>query len=638
MKAFVLEKYGAPMREVSIPEPVPGPRQVLVRMVASGVNHADERTRAGEFKAVFRLALPQVMGGELSGEVVAVGEQVSEFTVGDEVYAYTGVVAMGTFAEVVAVDADAVAPKPVTTDLVQAASLPVVALTAWQALVEIGHLQPGQRVLVHGGSGGVGSVAIQLAKHLGATVVSTASAPNADFVRELGADEVIDYRTQDFVARLAGNPVDLVLDTQGGDTTTKSLRVLRPGGTVVGIAGTPDPHLADQAGAGKVVKLALAALSLPLRRQARKLGVSYRFLFIHPDGQALRTIAALVDQGLLRPVVDRVLPFEETPEALKQVLAGGTRGKVLVTTQPNPATTNSALIHIERPPTVPETYLSQRPMTWVTTPTRGLTVGGDSVAYRDLGPLGGTPVVLLTHLGATLDEWDPRVVDALAQQHRVIAVGALPGAGGTTGSVSIQGMADTLRTLVAALGMDRIDLFGFSLGGFVAQQVALDAPELVRRLVLTGTGPAGGKGIDRATGAAYLYWDMLRAKIARTDPKEFLFFPRTPAGKAAAKDYLGRISERVMDRDKPMRVSAFRRQIRAIQAWGRQQPQDLSTITAPTLIANGDHDRMVPTPLSEEMHRRIPTSTLVIYPDAGHGGVFQHHQDFTTALLTHLDN
>lgn len=335
MKAFVLEKYGAPMREVSMPVPAAGPRQALVRVVASGVNHADERTRAGEFKAVFPLALPHVMGGELSGEVVAVGEQVTEVSVGDEVYAATGVTAMGAFAEVVAVDVDALAPKPASTDLVEAAALPVVALTAWQALIEIGHLQPGQRVLVHGGSGGVGSLAIQLAKHLGATVVTTASAGNADFVRELGADEVIDYRTEDFVARLASSPVDLVLDTQGGDTTTKSLQVLRPGGTVIGIAGTPDPHLADQAGAGKVIKLVLAALSLPLRRRAKKLGVSYRFLFIHPDGQALRTIAALVDQGVLRPVIDRVLPFDETPDALKQVLAGGTRGKVVVTTRPD---------------------------------------------------------------------------------------------------------------------------------------------------------------------------------------------------------------------------------------------------------------------------------------------------------------
>ena len=334
MKAFVLEKYGHPMREVSMPEPTAGPRQVLVRMVAAGVNHADERTRAGELKAVFRLDLPHVMGGELSGEVVAVGEQVTEFAVGDEVYGYTGVVGMGTFGEVVAIDADAVALAPASADPVEAASLPVVALTAWQALVEIGHLQPGQRVLVHGGSGGVGSVAIQLAKHLGASVVTTASARNAEFVRGLGADEVIDYRTDDFVARLAGNPVDLVLDTQGGDTTTRSLTVVRPGGTVVGVAGTPDPHLADQAGAGRVVKLVLAAVSLPLRRRARKHGVSYRFLFIRPDGQALRAIAGLVDEGVLRPVVDRVLPFDETPEALRQVLAGGTRGKVVVTTRP----------------------------------------------------------------------------------------------------------------------------------------------------------------------------------------------------------------------------------------------------------------------------------------------------------------
>lgn len=335
MKAFVLEKYGAPMREVSMPVPAAGPRQALVRVVASGVNHADERTRAGEFKAVFPLALPHVMGGELSGEVVAVGEQVTEVSVGDEVYAATGVTAMGAFAEVVAVDVDALAPKPASTDLVEAAALPVVALTAWQALIEIGHLQPGQRVLVHGGSGGVGSLAIQLAKHLGATVVTTVSARHAEFVRQLGADEVIDYRTEDFVARLASSPVDLVLDTQGGDITAKSLQVLRPGGTVIGIAGTPDPHLADQAGAGKVVKFVLAVLSLPLRRRAKKLGVSYRFLFIQPDGQALRAIAALVDQGVLRPVIDRVLPFDQASEALEQVLAGGTRGKVVVTTQPD---------------------------------------------------------------------------------------------------------------------------------------------------------------------------------------------------------------------------------------------------------------------------------------------------------------
>lgn len=332
MKAFVLDKYGAPLRRASVPEPVAGPHQVLVRVAAAGVNHADERTRTGEFKALFPLDLPTIMGGELSGEVIAVGDQVSGFAVGDEVYAYTGARDMGAFAEVIALDADAVALTPRSTTTTQAAALPVVALTAWQALVGIGHLRPGQRILVHGGSGGVGSVVIQLAKHLGATVITTVSARNADFVRELGADEVIDYRSEDFVERLAGAPVDLVLDTQGGQITKRSLKVLRAGGTVVGISGPPDPAFVQQIGAGRLLRTAVAALSLPLRRRAKKLGGTYRFLFIQPDGRALRTIADLVDDGVLRPVIDRVLPFDQTTQALEQVLSGGTRGKVLVTT------------------------------------------------------------------------------------------------------------------------------------------------------------------------------------------------------------------------------------------------------------------------------------------------------------------
>ena len=338
MRAFVLDKYGAPLRKASVPEPVAGPHQVLVRVAAAGVNHADERTRTGEFKAIFPHDLPAIMGGELSGEVVAVGDRVSGFAVGDEVYAYTGAQDMGAFTEVAAVDADAVALKPRSLPATQAAALPVVALTAWQALVGIGRLRPGQRVLVHGGSGGVGSVVIQLAKHLGATVITTVSARNADFVRELGADEVIDYRSEDFVERLAGAPVDLVLDTQGGHVTKRSLQVLRAGGTVVGISGPPDPSFARQIGAGRILTTALAALSLPLRRRAKKLGGTYRFLFIQPDGRALSTIADLVDDGVLRPVIDRVLPFDRTAQALEQVLSGGTRGKVLVTTIPEEIT------------------------------------------------------------------------------------------------------------------------------------------------------------------------------------------------------------------------------------------------------------------------------------------------------------
>ena len=338
MKAFVLEKYGQPLRAANMPIPEPGPRQVLVRMAASGVNHADERTRVGEFKAVFRLDLPKVMGGELSGEVIALGSQVTEFAVGDKVYGYTGVVGMGTWAETVAVDVDALAHAPRNVSLTHAAALPVVALTAWQALVSIGHLQAGQTVLVHGGAGGVGSAVIQLAKHLGATVATTASAASADDVRALGADIIIDYRNEDFVERLANTPVDIVVDTQGGDITSRSLQVLRRGGVVVGIAGSPEPTLADQAGAGPVVKLALSVLSFRLRRQARKLGVRYRFLFIKPDGAALRTVAELVDEGILKPVIDRVLPFNDTLTALNQLLSGKTRGKVLVTTNPEEVT------------------------------------------------------------------------------------------------------------------------------------------------------------------------------------------------------------------------------------------------------------------------------------------------------------
>lgn len=284
-----------------------------------------------------------------------------------------------------------------------------------------------------------------------------------------------------------------------------------------------------------------------------------------------------------------------------------------------------------------ETSAPQRATTWAAAPNRRIVVGSQMLAYRDLGPDRGVPLVLLTHLGATLDEWDPSFVDALAEDRRVIGVD-LPGVGGSTGEVpeSVAAMADSAIAFLATLGLSRIDLLGFSLGGFIAQQVALDSPDLVRRLVLAGTGPAGGAGIDHPAGGAYVYWDMARASLARTDAKEFLFFPRTPAGKAAASAYLARLQERIMDRDEPIAVSSFRRQIAAIGAWGRAEPQDLSGIGAPTLIANGDHDRMVPTALSHDMHARIPDSTLIIYPDSGHGGVFQYGDEFARAVRSHL--
>ncbi|MET8116994.1 NADP-dependent oxidoreductase [Streptomyces prasinus] len=338
MKAFVLEKYGSPLGQVEMPVPVPAPHEVLVRTVASGVNHADERVRSGEFKAIFPFRLPKVMGGELSGEVVEAGSAVRDVAVGDHVYGYVDLAATGTFSEFVAVDAATMAPVPRSVSLVEAAGLPVVALTAWQALVEMGKVTKGQTVLIHGGTGGVGSVAIQLARHLGCTVATTVSTANIAAARELGADIVIDYRRDDLAQSLASTPVDLVLDTQGGATLQASLGVLRPGGTVIGITGPPDPVFARRVGVNPVVRLAIRALSARTRRRARALGVTYRFLFITPDSAALRQVAGLVDDGVLRPVIDRVLPFDQTPRALDEALAGGTRGKVLVTTDPEAVT------------------------------------------------------------------------------------------------------------------------------------------------------------------------------------------------------------------------------------------------------------------------------------------------------------
>lgn len=286
---------------------------------------------------------------------------------------------------------------------------------------------------------------------------------------------------------------------------------------------------------------------------------------------------------------------------------------------------------------MPNTRSQPVASTWSEAPTLRVEAGGEMLAYRELGSPGGPPVLMLAHLGATLDEWDPRVIDALARKHHVVAVD-LPGVGASTGSVrgTIKAMADAAVGFMEAMGFTSVDIAGFSMGGFIAQQIALDRPDLVRRLVLAGTGPAGGHGIKRTTGPAYVYWDMVRGALARTDAKEFLFFNRGAEGKTAAKAYLGRLRERIMDRDTPITVRAFRTQLKAIQAWGRAEPQNLSLITAPTLIANGNNDRMVPSDLSAGLHRRIPNSRLTIYPNSGHGGVFQHHEQFSSIVLEHL--
>ena len=273
--------------------------------------------------------------------------------------------------------------------------------------------------------------------------------------------------------------------------------------------------------------------------------------------------------------------------------------------------------------------------TWRNAPTQTISAGDVRFAYRQLGPSTGVPVVLLTHLAAVLDNWDPRVVDGIAAGHRVIAfdnrgVGASSGSTPTT----IEEMARDAVTFIRALGFDEVDLFGFSMGGMIAQVIAQQQPQLVRKMIIAGTGPAGGDGIEKVT--RITYFDTARGLLTRRDPKEFLFFTRTPNGRGAAKEFLARLEERTNDRDKAISVRSFRAQLKAIHRWGKQKPADLSSIHQPVLVVNGESDKMVPTKNTVELYRRLPNSQLVVYPDAGHGGVFQFHEDFIKRALEFL--
>jgi pimeloyl-ACP methyl ester carboxylesterase len=273
--------------------------------------------------------------------------------------------------------------------------------------------------------------------------------------------------------------------------------------------------------------------------------------------------------------------------------------------------------------------------TWKDTPTQAINVGSVEFAYRQLGPSTGVPVVFLTHLAAVLDNWDPRVVDGIAATHRVITFDNR-GVGASSGSTprTIEEMATDAVAFIRALGLEQVDLFGFSMGGMIAQVIAQAEPQLVRKLLLAGTGPAGGEGIDKVTRISYL--DTARGLLTRQDPKQFLFFTRTPNGRRAGKEFLARLQERTSDRDKAISVGAFRAQLKAIHRWGQQQPADLASIHQPVLAINGDSDKMVPSNNTVDLARRLPNSQLVLYPDAGHGGVFQFHQDFVRRALEFL--
>ncbi|MBT2584476.1 alpha/beta fold hydrolase [Arthrobacter sp. ISL-95] len=268
-------------------------------------------------------------------------------------------------------------------------------------------------------------------------------------------------------------------------------------------------------------------------------------------------------------------------------------------------------------------------------PAKTVLANGVSYACREMGPEGGVPVIFLIHLAGTMDNWDPRIIEPIAAKHHVITF-SNRGVGASTGSVpdSIEAMADDAAAFIQGLGYSTVDLFGFSLGGMIAQSLVLKHPNLVRKLVLAGTGPAGGKGIQKII--ATTYFDVLRGTFTRQDPKEFLFFNRNAAGKPAARAFINRLKERTTNREVPIKLGAFQAQLKAIRKWGLSPSADLGVITQPTLIANGDNDRMVPSVLSADMHRRIPGSELVIYPDSGHGGIFQFHDRFVPVALEFL--
>lgn len=328
MKAFVFDRYSQPLHPVDYPEPTVGEHEVLVHVEASSVNQLDVKILGGEFRQLLPYNLPHALGHDVAGSVISVGSKVTKFTPGEKVYARVAQEHVGTFAERVKVAESDMARQPASISSLEAASLPLVALTSWQALVVRGNVTAGQKVLIHAGAGGVGSIAIQIARHLGAHVATTSSAANADFVRGLGAQEVIDYRTQDFTEELSG--YDYVLDSLGADSVARSLQVLKPGGKAIGISGPPDPAYARESKLNPLLRLGIAGISRKIRKQAQALGVSYEFLFMQPHGEQLQHITRLVDDGIIRPVIGKVFPFGETPEALAALAKGGLRGKVVI--------------------------------------------------------------------------------------------------------------------------------------------------------------------------------------------------------------------------------------------------------------------------------------------------------------------
>jgi NADPH:quinone reductase-like Zn-dependent oxidoreductase len=329
MKAYFIDRYGKQNgRMGDVPEPLPGAHDVLIEVHAASVNVLDSKIRSGEFKLILPYSFPLVLGNDCAGVVIEVGAAVKGFKPGDAVYARVPEQRISTFAERIAVEQNAVALKPANLSMEQAAGIPLVALTAWQALVDIARLQKGQKVLIHAGSGGVGTIAIQLAKHLGAVVATTTSTANVEWVKALGADVVIDYKQQHFEQEL--RDYDVVLNSLGTDVLENSLKVLKPGGQLISISGPPTAEFAKAQGLAWPLRQVMRLLSLSIRRKARKRDVRYSFLFMRANGAQLHEITTLIEAGEIRPVLDRIFAFESAGEALSYVEQGRAKGKVIV--------------------------------------------------------------------------------------------------------------------------------------------------------------------------------------------------------------------------------------------------------------------------------------------------------------------
>ena len=330
MKAFTINRYSKEdkLQLVEVPEPIAKENEMLVQIHAASINQLDAKLKSGEFKLLLPYKFPLILGHDVAGVVTKVGLKVSKFKVGDEVYAKLADFHIGAFAEYIAIDENNAALKPNNISMEEAASIPLVALTVWQAFVDKANLQNGQKVFIQAGSGGVGTIAIQLAKHLGATVATTTSAVNSDLVKSLGADVVIDYKKVDFEKIL--KDYDVVLNSQDEKTLEKSLRILKSGGKVISISGPPDVAFAKEIGLSWLMKTVISFLSRKVRKQSKQLGVDYSFLFMQANGKQLSEISSLIEGGVIRPVVDKVFSFEQMNEAMDYVSSGRAKGKVVV--------------------------------------------------------------------------------------------------------------------------------------------------------------------------------------------------------------------------------------------------------------------------------------------------------------------